>query len=169
MKAETLEHAGDGATGVVSGGFEDAVLQGGLLELAFGFYADLAFEIGVRGRKQAGVAGIDFGSGVVDAGAEDLRGGQVDGDVGGVDLNVAGLQVREIDASNDFAVYYEKQAVTGQEFGEVGVGVLSGNDFVHGVADGFETLEFLNLADDGGLIDVDLGVAAVAQSAEQME
>jgi len=135
------------------------------LELAFRFHADLAFEIGVGGGKQAGVAGIDFSFGVVDAGAEDLRGGQVDVDVSAMDLNVAGLQVREIDASNDFAVHYEKQAVAGQEFGEVGVGVLAGNDFVHGVADGFEALEFLNLADDRGLIDVDLGAAAVAQSA----
>src|ERR1700693_5069653 len=51
---------------------------------------------------------------------------------------------------------------------EVGVSVFAGNNFVHGVPDGFEALPILDLADDGGLIDVDDG-AACAKRGEEVE
>ena len=71
-KSEAFQHAGQRAAGILVGGFEDAVLQRGLLQLTFGFDADFAFEIRIRGREQAGVAGIDAGAGVVDQGAENF-------------------------------------------------------------------------------------------------
>jgi hypothetical protein len=36
--------------------FQHAILQGGLLQLTFCFFADFAFEIRIRSRKEPGVA-----------------------------------------------------------------------------------------------------------------
>ena len=160
-KAKALQHTVDGAPGVVGGGLKDAVLQRGLLELALGFDADLAFKVGVGRRKQAGVAGIDFGPGVVDAGAEDFRGGQLQGYFIPLNCDVAGPQVRKIDAADNFSVHDQQQAIADQKFGQVGIGVLAGNDFVHGIADCFEALELLNLTDHRWLVNVDASPAAM--------
>jgi hypothetical protein len=142
-------------------------LQRGLLELAFGFFADLAFEIGVGRREKTGVTRIDFCASVVDAGAEEFGGGQVDGNFLALDLHIAGLQIGEIYTSDHFAVDHKEQPVAGQKFWQVGVVVFTGNDFVHGVADGFEALELLDLANYRGLIHVEEGTAA-AQIAKQV-
>ena len=169
MKAETLQHSGESAARVVGGGFEDAVLQRGLLQLTFGFFADFTFEIGIGRGEQTSVAGVDASLGVIDAGAEDFGGGQMDGNFLALDLDVTVLQRREIDAGDDFAMHDQQQAIANEKFGEIGIGVFAGNYFVHGVADGFEALEFLNLADDGGLIDVDDGAASAKRSEDVKE
>ena len=90
--------------GVLLGGFQDAVLQSGLLQLAFGFLADFAFEIGIWGGEQAGVTGVHAGFGVVDTGTENLRGGKAQRNGASVHGNVAGLNFAEVHAGNDFTM-----------------------------------------------------------------
>ena len=166
-EAEGVEERGEGGAGVVAGGFEDIVLEGGVLQGAFGFKADLAFEIGIRGRKEAGVAGVDAGFGIVEAGDEDLRLGKAKHDGVVADGDVLWLELAEVHAGDDFAMDDEEEAVTGEEFGEDGIFVFAGDDFVHGELNGFEALELLNLANDGGLVHADDGAAG--ERAEQAE
>jgi len=67
----------------------------------------------------------------------------------------------EIDARDDIAMDYEQKAIAGEEFRQIGIFVFARNDFVHGEADSFQTLELLNLADDGGLVNVNQRTARV--------
>ena len=166
-EAEAFEQAGDCCVGILIGGFEDAVLDGCGGEFFFGFFADLGFEIRIGRTEEAGVAGVDASFGIVDASAEDFRRRQVNGDVATVDGNVGWLKFGEIDPADSFSVDNEQQTIAGEEVRQEWIVVLAGNDFVHGVADGFEALELLNLADDGGLIDVE-GDAAAGET-EQVE
>ena len=80
-EAEALQHAGNCGARVVGSGLQDAVLQRCLLDLLLGDFADLAFEIRIRGREQSGVAGIYFRSRIVDSRAENLRGRQMNRDL----------------------------------------------------------------------------------------
>ena len=66
FEAEAVEQGGDGGAGVFAGGVEDAVGQGGLLELLFGFGAGVGFEVLVGGDEQAGGAQVDAGVLVVE-------------------------------------------------------------------------------------------------------
>jgi hypothetical protein len=50
-KPKTLQHPGDRASRVVRSDLEDAILQRGLLQLAFSFFADFALEVGIWGRE----------------------------------------------------------------------------------------------------------------------
>src|SRR5271156_2738332 len=52
---EALQHSRDRTPRVLGSNFEDAILQRSLLELTFSFFADFAFEVGVRRREKAGV------------------------------------------------------------------------------------------------------------------
>ncbi len=58
------------------------------------------------------------------------------------------LELAEIDASDHAAVHDEQKAVAEEKVGEDGVLVLALNDGVDRVADGFEAVEALDLADD---------------------
>ena len=61
---------------------------------------------------------------------------------------------------------HEEQAIAGEKFREIRIVAFAGNDFVHGVGHGFEALKLLNLADDGGLTDVDRSLPAAEQAQE---
>ena len=61
----------------------------------------------------------------------------------------------------------EEKTIADEEFGQVGILMFAGDDFVHGEADGFKALELLNLADDCGLVNVDK--RAHGEWAEEME
>jgi hypothetical protein len=62
----------------------------------------------------------------------------------------------------------EKEPIADQEGGQVGAVVFTGNDFVHGEADGFKALKLLDLADDGGLVNVNQSAGAIgAQKRKQ--
>ena len=56
VEPEALQHARDRASRIVASDFENAILQRSLLELALSFFAHFAFQVWVRGRKEAGVA-----------------------------------------------------------------------------------------------------------------
>src|ERR1700722_17854548 len=58
VEPEALQHSRDCAPRVGGSGLEDAILQRGLLQLALSFFADFAFQVGVWGGEQPGVAGI---------------------------------------------------------------------------------------------------------------
>jgi hypothetical protein len=105
---------------------------------------------------------------VVEASDENLSLGKAKRD--GLTLNddVGGLQLAKVDASDDFAMYDEKELIAHQEFRQVRAVVFTGNDFVHGKADGFEALKLLDLADHGGLVNVDQSAATIgAQKRKQ--
>ena len=51
LEAEAVEESGDGGAGVFAGGVEDAVGEGGLLELVLGFGAGFGFEVLVYGGR----------------------------------------------------------------------------------------------------------------------
>ena len=154
LEAEAVEEGGYGGAGVFAGGVEDAVGEGGLLELLLGLGAGVGLEVLVDGDEQAGGAGVDAGVLIVEVGDEELRGGQ--GDVDGAcaaglcDLDVFGFELGEIDAGDGLAVDDEEDAVAGEKVGEDGAGLAALDDGVHGVDDGFETVEALDLLDDGG-------------------
>ena len=74
MEAEAVEEGGDGGAGVFAGGVEDAVGEGGLLELLLGLGAGVGFEVGVGGDEDAGGADVDAGVLVVEGGEEELGG-----------------------------------------------------------------------------------------------
>ena len=144
MEAEAVEEGGDGGAGVFAGGVEDSVGEGGLLELLLRFGAGVGLEVLVDGDEQAGGAGVDAGVLVVEAGDEELRGGQRDVDGAGAAglgyLDVLGFQLREIDSGYGLAVDYEEDAVSGEEVGEDGAGFVALDDGVDGVDDGLEAL-----------------------------
>src|ERR1700727_723371 len=91
-----------GGAGVLAGGVQDAVVEGGFLELLFGFGAGVGLEVLVGGDEEAGGAGVDAGVLVIEVGGEELRGGQGDMDGTGavllVDADVFGLELGEVDA-----------------------------------------------------------------------
>ncbi len=136
-------------------------MHGGFLEQALSFLPNFAFKVGVGRGKQSGVARIDACLGVVEASDENLRLWKAKRDGLTLDVHVLRLQFAEIDASDNFAVHDEEEAVAHEELRQVRAVVFTGNDFVHGEADGFQALELLNLADDGGLVDANQGSAAV--------
>ena len=82
--------------------------------------------------------------------------------------HIAGLQLAQVHTSNDFAMYHQQQAVAGQKFGQIRIVVLPGNNFVHRVADSFQSLQFLDLADHRGLVHVNQN-AAVFHHAHQAQ
>ena len=154
MEAEAVEESCYGGAGVFSGGVEDSVGEGGLLELLLGFGAGVGFEVLIDGHKQAGGAGVDASVLVVERGDEELRGGE--GDVDGLaailvlDADVFGLQLGEIDSGDGLAVDDEEETVAGEEVGQDGAGFGAFDDGVDGVDDGLEAAESLDALDDGG-------------------
>lgn len=152
MEAEAVEQGGDGGAAVLAGGVEDAVGEGGLLELLLGLGAGVGLEVLVDGNEEAGGAGVDAGVLVVEGGDEELRGGE--GDVDGlavvVDADVFGFELREIDAGDGLAVDDEEEAISGEEVWEDGAGFGAFDYGVDGVDDGFEAVEALNALDHGG-------------------
>jgi hypothetical protein len=159
-EAEAVEECGYGGAGVFAGGVEDAVGEGGLLELLLGLGAGVGLEILVDGDEKACGAGVDAGVLVVERRDEELRGGQ--SDVNGAaavflfDANVFGLELAEIDSGDGLAVDDEKKAVAREQVGEDGAGFGAFNDGVDGVDDGFEAVEPLDALDNsrnGGVVD----------------
>jgi hypothetical protein len=140
-------------------------LHGGGGEFALGFFADLGFEIRIGRAEESCVARIDASFSVVDARAEHFGGREMDGDVAAVNCDVGGLKFGEINPADGFPMNNQEQSIACEDVREIWIVVLAGNYFVHGVADGFEALELLNLADDGGLIDVK-GDAAAREAKE---
>ncbi len=66
-EAEAVEERGYGGAGVFAGCVEDAVGEGGLLELLLGAGAGVGLEVLVDRDEEAGGAGVDAGVLVVDA------------------------------------------------------------------------------------------------------
>ena len=97
---------------------------------------------------------VDAGVLVVERGEEELGGGK--GDADGVaavlasDVDVFGFELGEIDSGDGLAVDDEEDAVAGEEVGQDGAGSGAFDDGVHGVDDGFEAAEALDVLDDGG-------------------
>src|ERR1700761_696597 len=95
VEAEAVEESCDCGAGVLACCVEDAVGEGGLLELLLGLGAGVGFEVLVGWDEEAGGAGVDAGVLVVERGDEELRGGE--GDVDGlavvVDAYVFGFWV----------------------------------------------------------------------------
>jgi hypothetical protein len=104
VEAEAVEEGGYGGAGVFASGVEDAVVEGGFLELLFCFGAGVGFEVLVGGDEEAGGAGVDAGALIVEVGGEELRGGQGDMDGTGavllVDADIFGLELGEVDAGD---------------------------------------------------------------------
>lgn len=154
IEAEGVEEGGDGGAGVFAGGVEDAVGEGGVLELLLGLGAGFGFEVLVGWDEEAGGAGVDAGVLVVDGSEEDLRGGK--GDVDGaravvvVDVDVLGFELGEVDACDGLTVNDEEDAVAGDEVGKDRAGFGALDDGVDGVDDGFEAVEALDFIDDSG-------------------
>src|ERR1700730_4213347 len=80
LEAEAVEEGGDSGAGVFAGDVEDAVGEGGLLELLLGAGAGVGLEVLVDRDEQSRTAGVDAGVLVVERGNEELRGGQGDAD-----------------------------------------------------------------------------------------
>ena len=131
-------------------------MQRCLLDLLLGDFADFAFEVGVRRREQAGVAGIHLGPRVINSRAEDCCRGQMNRNLVPLDQNIAGLQAAEIDAPDHFSVDNEQQTVTGQKFGQIGIGMLARNNLVHRVHNCFQPPELLDLTNHRWLIHIHL-------------
>jgi hypothetical protein len=151
FEAEAVEEGGDGGAGVFAGGVEDAVGEGGGLELLLGLGASVGFEVGVGGDEEAGGADVDAGVLIVDRGEKDLGGGQgnVDGLAAVGDADVFRFEPGEVDAGDGLAVDDEEEAIAGEQVGEDGGGFGAFDDGVDGVDDGFEAVEALDLLDDG--------------------
>ena len=141
VEAEAVEEGGDGGAGIFAGGVEDAVGEGGFLELVLGACAGFGLEILVYGDEQAGRAGVDAGVLVVERGGEELRGGKGDVDAAGAvalgDVDVLGFEEAEVDACDGLAVDDEEDAVAAEEVGEDGAGFAAFDYGVGGVDNGF--------------------------------
>ena len=90
-----------------------------------------------------------MGSPSVELGGED-REGEVDGVGGGVDADVFGFELGEVDAGDGLAVNDEEDLVAGEGVGQDGRGAFAFDDGVEGVDDGLEAAEALDLLDDDG-------------------
>jgi len=166
---ETFQQASHRGARVFIGRFQDAAIQRSLLQLALGFLADFAFKIWIGGGKKAGVARIDFSFFVVEPGNENLGFGKGKSDLSTLHGNIRWLYAREIDPRNYFAVSHQQKSIADQELGHIRTtSAFSGDDFVHGEFDGFEALQLSNLANYGGLIDVDKGMS-VQKSANELQ
>jgi hypothetical protein len=82
--------------------------------------------------------------------------------------NVGAFNGREVHTGNDFAVDHEENAVASQKFWQIGVVAGAADDFVHGVADGFEFLQLLDLSHYGGLVHI-YAHGAVAHESHQVQ
>ena len=131
-----------------------------MLELALGFLANLRFKIRVGGDEQSGMARVDARLFAVEARAENLRGRKMDANLAPADVDIVGLERFEIDAGDDLSVNQHEQAIAGEEVGENGIFLRAGDDLIHGVDDGFEAREALDVVDDCRLRDVDGEAAA---------
>ncbi|MCU1222777.1 MAG: hypothetical protein JWQ42_870 [Edaphobacter sp.] len=154
LKTEAVEEGRDGGAGVFAGGVEDAVGEGGLLELLLGAGAGVGLKVLVDGDEETGRTGVDASVLVVECSDEELGGGQ--GDVNGagavslVDADVFGFQLGQVDSRYRLAMDDEKDAVAGEEIGEDGAGSGAFDDGIDGVDDGFEAVEALDALDYGG-------------------
>ena len=168
LKAEAEEDACDGGAGVFGGGVEDAVVECGLLKLGLGTGAGVGLEVLVGGDEEAGGAGVDAGVLIIERGREELGGWErdVNGMRGGVDADVFGAELGEIDAGDGLAVDDEEDAVSGEEVREDEAGFVAFDDGVERVDDGFETLQALDFPDDGGDTGVDGGGTAGDEGGE---
>ncbi len=169
MEAEAVEQGGDGCAGIRAGFREDAVVECGLRHLLLGGLADLGLEIYVGVHEQAGDAGIDLGLAIVDAGGEDLGGGQVHVNGIAIDGDVGRFELLEIDAGDDIAVGDKDEFVSDEKIRDVGAFALTFDDLVEGVDDRLEAGQLADLFDDGGGGCVDGGGAAGDEVGEAVE
>src|SRR4029077_17453735 len=136
FETETLEKTGNRRTRVAIGGLQDISLHRGFLQFACGFLTNFTFQIRIGRGEEAGVAGIDARLRVVEASDENLSLGKAKRDGLTPNDDVGGLQLAKVDPPDDFAMYDEKETIAHQEFRQVRAVVFTGNDFVHGKADG---------------------------------
>ena len=74
-------------------------------------------------------------------------------------LNPGGRELVEVDSRNRLPVYFEEDAVAGEDSGQDTAFAVSGNHLVHGECDGFQTSKTANLHYDCGLRRIDPGGA----------
>ena len=160
LEAEAVKESRDGGAGVFAGGVEDAVGEGGLLELLLGFGAGVGFEVLVGGDQKTGGAGVDAGVLVIERGDEELGGGESDVDRLPIDADVFGFELGEVDTGDGLAVDDEQEAITGEEIGQDRTGMGAFDDGIDGIDDGFKAAKSLNSMDDGGNRGVEGGGAA---------
>ena len=164
MEAQAVEEGGDGGAGVL---LAESRIPSERAEACSCFSAlrrGVGFEVRVGGDEDTGGAHVDAGVLVVEGGDEELGGWQGDADglaaVLAGDLDVFGFELGEVDSGDGLAVDDEEDAVAGEEVGEDGGGFGAFDDGVHGVDDGFEAAEALDLLDDSGDGGVEGGGAA---------
>ena len=135
------------------------------MQLGLSLGAGVGFEVLVGGDEEAGGAGVDTGVLVVERGGEELGGreGDADGVAAGVDADIFGAEMREIDAGDGLTVDDEEDAVAAEEIGEDGGGAGAFDDGIEGVDDGFEAVEALDFGDDGG----DAGVVGAGAAGDE--
>ena len=71
------------------------------------------------------------------------------------DEHRAAVGTFEVDAGDNLAVNEHEQTIAGEKVGKDGIFFRAGDDFVHGVDDGFKAREALNTIDDRGLRVID--------------
>ena len=82
--------------------------------------------------------------------------------------DVTAFDVCEVHASHYFTVHDEENAVASQKLWQVRIVTRSADDFVHGIANGFQFLQLLDLAHNGGLVNIYVH-AAIAHKSHQMQ
>ena len=172
MEAEGVEEGGDGGAGVFAGGVEDAVGEGGLLELVLGLGAGVGLEVLVGGDEEAGGAGVDAGVLVVERGDEELRGGEGDVDGAarpGLMRTSSGLSLARSMPAMDWPWTTSRMRSPARRSGRMGLDVVAFDDGVERVDDGFEAVEALDFFDDGGDGGVEGGGAAGDEGGEAAE
>src|ERR1700722_15308906 len=82
--------------------------------------------------------------------------------------DVAAFDVCEVHACYYLTVHDEENAVASQKLWQVRIITGAADDFVHGIADGFEFLQLLNLAHYCGLVHI-YAHTAIAHKPHQMQ
>jgi hypothetical protein len=124
--------------------------------LTLGFLTDLSLEVGIGWNQQSGLPGVNASLIVIDASAEDFWCGKMKLNGSAIHFDIAGLQIREVNSGDDFAVDHHEQAISSKKIREDTVFFGASDHLIHGVDDGFEALQFLDAIDDGGLGYVDV-------------
>jgi hypothetical protein len=75
--------------------------------------------------------------------------------------NVLRLKLAEVDARDDLTMDNQKKTVANEEFWNIGILILAGDELVHRELHSLETLQLLNLANHSGLIDLNDGALGV--------
>src|SRR5580658_5899892 len=151
LKPQPLQQTPDGRRRIVLGGSQYAIGQGGLLQLMLPLLPHLRFQVRVARHQQPGLPGIHPRPGAVDARAEHLRHGKMQANLFALHLNIARLQIREINSGDNFAVHHHQKAISRQKVRKDRVCPRAGHNLVHGVDHGLEALQPLNAIDHRGL------------------